>query len=60
MEQSLEVSRRLVRSSAVLDKLMDEVRFLREAVRLAEMCQQDVDASFHVAASQPPAVEIQT
>ena len=60
MEQSLEVARYLVQSSAVLDALMEQVRSLREAVRLAEMISTEVSASSGVAASQPPVVEIRT
>ena len=60
MEQSLEIARHLVQSSAVLDGLMDEVRALREAIRLAETVPTEVKSPSAVTAAPSPTVEIRT
>lgn len=51
MEQTLEASRRLLETSALLDELMAEVRGLRDAVRFVEMMQLEGGLAFGAAAA---------
>lgn len=54
MERSVEVSRRLLETSAFLDELMAEVRALKVAVQLAEMLQIEDGANVEAAATLAP------